>query len=102
MEIIINDIKRSLPDEVVTSVNWSAVLKSGDNVATKHGTTLMDMSVDDPDFIPFKQLTELIVKTWLTDELDITAIEDELTRKITIQQQPTEINGLPWNEEITI
>ena len=68
--IKIMQLDRSLPDGVVVTCHWRASLTDGDYTASSYGAEGFNQkSPDNPDFIPYEDLTEEIVKGWVTDKI---------------------------------
>jgi len=101
MELNIVQLDRSLPDGVVVTAHWRASLTDGDYTASFYGAEGFNQkSPDDPDFIPYADLTEEVVKGWVLDKIGAD-IESGLEAQIEAQKNPTSAKGLPWkqNEE---
>ena len=101
MELNIVQLDRNLPEGVVYTVHWTASLTDGDHTASSYGAEGFNQkSPDDPDFIPYEELTEEIVKGWVLDKIGAD-IEQRLVAEIDAQKNPSSASGLPWtqNEE---
>jgi len=102
MELNIVQLDRTLPDGVVVTCHWTASLTDGDYTASFYGAEGFNLEKDpaDPDFIPYEDLTEEVVKGWVLDNIGA-YIERRLVEKINEQKNPTSASGLPWtqNEE---
>ena len=101
MNIEIIQLDRSLPDGVVVTCHWTASLTDGDYIAATYGAEGFNQkSPDAPDFIPYEDLTEEVVKGWVVDKIGAD-IEQVLKAQIDAQKNPTSASGLPWpqNEE---
>lgn len=99
MELNIVQLERSLPDGVVITAHWSASLDDGDLNVSSYGTC--SFNKNDPlnsDFVPFDDLTEELVKTWVTQSIG-EHIESQLNEKLNALKNPTEATGIPWSEE---
>jgi len=59
------------------------------------------VSFNPADFVPFESLTSDIVKGWIEPELDIPAIELELSQSLVERSQPkeSEIVPVPWGNQ---
>ena len=93
MEITINQLERTTADDVVTTVHWNASVTDGDYSASAYGTQSFTRDSDSPTLIPFADLTEAKVVSWLT--LD-SGLEANLLAQIAEQKAPTAANGVPW------
>ena len=98
MELNIVQLDRSLPDGVVVTCHWTASLTDGDYTASSYGAEGFNQkSPDDPDFIPYEDLTEEVVKGWVMDKIGAD-IEAGLEAQIEAQKNPTSAKGLPWSD----
>ena len=92
MEVTINQLERNLPDETVITAHWNASVVDGDYSATSYGTQSFTRDENSPEFIPYADLTEDEVVSWLTlDE----GLEDNLLAHIEEQKNPTTATGKP-------
>ena len=94
MNITINELERNLPDETVITAHWGASVVDGDYSASAYGTQSFTRDEDSPEFIPFEDLTEEEVVSWLTLDEDL---EDKLLAQIEKQKNPTKAKGKPWD-----
>ena len=93
MKISINTLERSLPDDVVLTAHWNAVLTDGEFSASSYGSQSFTRDEESSEFIPFKELTEEIVIGWL----DLgEALESNLQAQIDEQKTPTTAQSVPW------
>jgi len=93
MEITINQLERTTADDVVTTVHWNASVTDGDYSASVYGSQSFTRDSDSPTLIPFADLTEAKVVSWLT--LD-SGLEANLLAQIAEQKAPTAASGVPW------
>ena len=93
MNITINELERNLPDETVITAHWDARVVDGVYLARSSGTQSFTRDEDSPEFIPFEDLTEEEVVSWLTLDEDL---EDKLLAQIEKQKNPTKAKGKPW------
>ncbi len=100
MELNIVQLDRHLPDEVVITCHWNATLEDGEYLAYAYGAEGFNQkSPDDPDFIPYEDLTPEIVKGWVMDKIGAD-IQAGLEAQIEAQKHPTSASGLPWESEV--
>ena len=102
MELNIVQLDRSLPEGIVVTCHWTCTLTDGDYTASSYGAEGFNQkSPDDPDFIPYEDLTEEVVKGWVMDKIGAD-IEAGLEAQIEAQKNPTSAKGLPWsaNDEV--
>ena len=93
MNLIINQLDRNTDGDIVTTVHYSAVKEDGDFTASTYGTVGLEKG---DTVIPFADLTEQTVKTWLAEKLDIEAMEASLDAQLADQKAPKVASGLPW------
>jgi len=87
-ETVIEETDNKFPNEIVFS-------------ASSYGAEgFSQKSPDDPDFIPYEDLTEEAVKGWVMNKIGAD-IEQRLKVQIDAEKNPTSASGLPWtqNEE---
>ena len=92
---IIN-MERRTSDAIVEKVHWKLDSSDGDNTVTAHGTTNHTISTDDPDYIPYDQLTEVDVLAWVYAEVSQTDVEADNDTHLLELSNPTASHGLPW------
>ena len=66
MVVTINQLERTTADNVVTTVHWNASVTDGDYSASVYGSQSFTRDSDSPTLIPFADLTEAKVVSWLT------------------------------------
>jgi len=93
MELKVNQLERNTDGDIVTTVHYSAVKQDGDFTASVYSTVGLEQG---DTVIPFANLTEATVKTWLADKLDLVAMESALDAQIEAQKNPVTASGLPW------
>jgi hypothetical protein len=93
MVVTINQLERTTADDIVTIVHWNASEVDGDYSASTYGTQSFTRDADSPTLIPFADLTEANVVSWLTlDE----GLKANLLAQIAEQKAPTAASGVPW------
>jgi len=93
MNITIKQLERNTADDVVTTAHWNASEVDGDYSASAYGTQSFTRDENSPEFIPFDDLTEANVVSWLTlDE----GLEANLLAQVAEQKAPTAASGVPW------
>ena len=93
MELKVNQLDRNTDGDIVTTVHWTATKADGEFTASSYGTVGVEVG---DTVIPFANLTEEVVKTWLADKLDLVAMEASLDAQIESQKNPVTATGLPW------
>jgi hypothetical protein len=93
MNLIINQLDRNTDGDIVTTVHWTASKQDGEFTASSYGTVGVEVG---DTVIPFANLTEEVVKTWLAEKLDLVEMEASLDAQIAELQAPKVASGLPW------
>ena len=91
MNITIIKIERCLPENIVMEV-WFDASKTVDGVTATLSTSFQFMRDGNTSMIAWADITEAIVKGWITDRGIEDMLDDELRR---INNPPTAF-GLPW------
>ena len=95
MNIHITQLDRSLPDSVVGTAHWAASLTDGDLTVSSYGTcTFNHKDPADSDFIPFDDLTEEVVLSWVQNKIG-KEIEAKLNSQMDALKNPTSATGVP-------
>ena len=84
--------------DVVTSVEWRAVLTDSGYSASVTGRVELD-DADTGNFTAYASITEANAVSWVKSALGsdkVTATEDSLTAKIAELKTPIEKIGVPW------
>jgi hypothetical protein len=98
----IYNIERTLPEGLVIKVTYGCVVDSTNFQTRKVGNIDLIGDVNDPGFIPYDDLTEIIVIDWVKTELGVlvTTIEAGLESELQIKEDAlagkTTEDGLPW------
>ena len=93
MELKVNQLDRNTDGDIVQTIHWSAIKQDGEFTASSYGTVGVEVG---DTVIPFADLTEEVVKTWLAENLDLVEIETNLDAQIEAQKTPKVASGLPW------
>jgi hypothetical protein len=93
MELKVNQLDRNTDGDIVTTVHWTVIKTDGEFTASSYGS--VGVKIGDT-VIPFADLTEEVVKTWLAENLDLVEIETNLDVQIEAQKTPKVASGLPW------
>jgi hypothetical protein len=96
MNLIINNLDRNTDGDIITVIHWAATKEDGDFVASVYNTQSVEVG---DTVIPFAEVTEELVKTWLSDKLDMESLEAALDAQIEAQKAPKVASGLPWVTE---
>jgi hypothetical protein len=93
MNLIINTLDRNTDGDIVTTIHWTAIKQDGEFSASSYGAVGVEAG---DTVIPFADLTEETVKTWLAEKLDLEAMEASLDAQLADQKAPKVASGLPW------
>jgi hypothetical protein len=93
MELKVNTLDRNTDGDIVTTVHWTAIKQDGEFTASSYGTVGLEQG---DTIIPFAELTEATVKTWLAEKLDLEAMEASLDAQLAELKAPKVATGLPW------
>lgn len=96
MELKVNQLDRNTDGDIVTTVHWTASKQDGEFTASSYGSVGVEVG---DTVIPFANLTEEVVKTWLAEKLDLVAMEDSLDAQLAELKAPKVASGLPWATE---
>jgi hypothetical protein len=93
----IANLDRTIPDGAVYTANWKVVSVDGDYSASTYGTNGFLPDPTSPTFVPYNQLTEAEVLSWVwASGVDKFAVEASLADQIYLQQNPVTATGVPW------
>jgi hypothetical protein len=83
---------------VVNRVWWMCIARNEAGIsANTYSVADIPLSVDTSGFVPYDNLTEDVVLSWVKSAINVTAVQDDLDRKITELQNVNEIlMPLPW------
>jgi hypothetical protein len=95
MELKVNQLDHNTEGDIVTTVHWTASKQAGEFTASSYGSVGVEVG---DTVIPFASLTEETVKTWLSEKLDLVAMEASLDAQLAELQAPKVASGLPWAE----
>ncbi len=93
MELKVNTLDRNTDGDIVTTIHFSAIKQDSEFTASSYGSVGVEVG---DTVIPFAELTEEVVKTWLAEKLDLEAMEASLATQIEAQKNPVTATGLPW------
>ena len=89
----IDNLERQASDDLVIVAHWRVDAVDGEHTAGAYGSVGFTRG---DDFIPFDELTEAQVLTWVKSQLDVEQIEASLAGQIAAQKTPKALSGLPW------
>ena len=96
-------LQRHTSDGLVITAHWQAVKESDGKRARVYGSIGLPMKdPSDPSFIPFDELTEEVVLSWvhaaLGDE-QVKTYEASLDAQLDALINPPILKGMPWNAQ---
>lgn len=97
MQIQIVNLDRTNPSGYVTVCHWRTEKTAGEHTASQYGTESFEAT--EGTFVPFEQLTETMVKGWLTERWGtdgVAAKEAALDAQLAALANPPVVSGLPW------
>jgi hypothetical protein len=94
-------LERHTSDGLVITAHWEAIKESEGKQARVYGSIGLPIKdPSDPSFIPFDELTEEVVLSWvhaaLGDE-QVEAYEANLDAQLAALINPPILTGMPWN-----
>ena len=103
MNWIIENMKRMSDSGLVTEVAYRVVAKESGLIADKTGKVTLTGDPDAEGFVPFNELTQAMVISWVKSSVDFEAIETEvrviLEDKKAKKAAQTTKTGLPWGNK---
>jgi len=97
------DMKRNTSDDGVVEVKWElrATADTGETAVEAGELKIDSYDASSPDFVPYEDLTEDTVLSWVWDDLgdQKAEIESDRTAKVNAQlaKKAAEATGLPWS-----
>ena len=92
----IAQLERNTSDDGVVIAHWRVSKTDGANTVSSYGTEGFTPDASEAGFVPFADLTEADVISWVTTALDTTAIEASLDAQLVELATPTTAAGVPW------
>lgn len=81
----------------ITSASWQCVATHTDGTTDDLRSAVhLGYNVNNPDFVPYADVTEAMVIGWVQAKLDVVEIEQSLAEEIDELQNPVTGEGLPW------
>lgn len=90
----ISQLDRKTSDGFVTTAHWRATATDGDYSASVYSTC--SWSEGQPT-VPYANLTEQQVLSWVWESVDKDATEQALADQIEMQKHPVTATGMPWS-----
>lgn len=90
----INQLDRKTADGFVTTAHWICSGVDGEFSGSVYASCGFDGELS----IPYEQLTEEVVLSWVWEKVDKQATEAAVLAQIEAQKNPVSAIGLPWSE----
>ena len=97
------DVKSQIADGLVTNVTYGCTAQLDNYIDRRVGELSLEGSADEPNFIPYSDLTETEIIGWVKSILGnttVNSIETSLNNSVTAQKAAAEAqttkSGLPW------
>jgi hypothetical protein len=89
----ISTLDREVSNGFVTTAHWTATAVDGEHSASAYATVSW---VDGTPAIPYANLTEAEVLSWVWESVDKAATEASLAAQIALLKNPVKATGTPW------
>ena len=98
----VSQLERESSDGYVFTAHWTVNATETVEDKTYSAGAYGSIGLERPeeDLIPFEELTEELVVSWVLDKLgeeQVTNMETSLTNQIQEQKTPSKLQGLPWD-----
>lgn len=93
----IANLERESSDGYVYTAHWTVSVTDGDLSAGSYGS--IGLERPEGELIPFDNLTEELVVSWVCDKLgeeQVASIQSSLINQIEEQKTPSKLSGVPW------
>jgi hypothetical protein len=90
----INTLESNTADGFVSVAHWSATAVDGEHSASAYATVSW---AEGTPTIPYANLTEAEVLSWVWESVDKAATEASLAAQIALLKNPVKSTGVPWN-----
>ena len=88
----ISQLDRKTADGFVTTAHWTCSGQDGDFSGSVYSTCSFEGELT----VPYEQLTEATVLSWVWQSVDKEATEAAVAAQIEAQKNPVTATGLPW------
>jgi len=89
----ISTLDREVSNGFVTTAHWTATAVDGDYTASTYATCSW---AEGTPAIPYANLTEAEVLSWVWESVDKAATEASLAAQIALLKNPVSASGTPW------
>jgi hypothetical protein len=91
----ISTLDREVSNGFVTTAHWTATAVDGEFSASAYSTVSWP---EGTPTIPYADLTEAEVLSWVWESIDKEATEASLAAQIELLKNPVKATGTPWSE----
>ena len=92
----ITNLDSNTADGFVTTAHWNATAVDGEHSASAYATVSW---VEGTPTIPYANLTEATVLSWVWESVDKASTEASLAAQIALLKNPVQATGTPWSQE---
>jgi hypothetical protein len=89
----ISTLDREVSNGFVTTAHWTATAVDGEHSASAYATVSW---AEGTPAIPYANLTEAEVLSWVWESIDKAATEASLAAQIELLKNPVKATGTPW------
>lgn len=89
----ISTLESNTADGFVTTAHWTATASDGEHSASAYATVSW---AEGTPAIPYANLTEAEVLSWVWESVDKAATEASLAAQIELLKNPVKSTGVPW------
>ena len=89
----ISTLDREVSNGFVTTAHWTATAVDGEHSASAYATVTW---AEGTPAIPYANLTEAEVLSWVWESVDKAATEASLAAQIALLKNPVKSTGVPW------
>ena len=91
----ISTLDREVSNGFVTTAHWTATAVDGEHSASAYATVSW---AEGTPTIPYANLTEAEVLSWVWESVDKASTEASLAAQIALLKNPVKATGTPWSE----
>jgi hypothetical protein len=89
----ITNLDSNTADGFVTTAHWTATAVDGEHTASAYATVSW---AEGTPAVPYANLTEAEVLSWVWESVDKAATESALAAQIALLKAPVKASGTPW------
>ena len=94
----VSQLERETSDGYVFTAHWTVNATETVEDKTYNAGAYGSIGLERPeeDLIPFENLTEELVVSWIQEKLDVDTYETSLQSQLDEQKTPSKLSGVPW------